>query len=122
MLEMINKNSISGIARLIPPQLVALYGEHSHYSAEQVKACFGSQFKTRHNIEYAFAMFCSPTDFQQLALPFGYTELRGEVAKVCFSSWPRFNFRSLLDYSKCATGGDGFVSFGGGGDGGCGGE
>lgn len=45
MLDMINKNSISGIARLIPPQLVALYGEHSHYSAEQVKACFGSSLR-----------------------------------------------------------------------------
>jgi hypothetical protein len=122
MLDMFNKNSINKIARLLPPALIDAFDKQNFYSTEEVKSVYNSELKTEHNIEYAFAMFCSQPDFEELHLDSTYNDLRTDVSKKCFGSWPRFNFESLLDYSRRSTmTGDvgGFV--GDSGDGGCGG-
>jgi hypothetical protein len=122
MLDMFNKNSINKIARLLPPALIDAFDKQNFYSTEEVKSVYNSELKTEHNIEYAFAMFCSQPDFEELHLDSTYNDLRTDVSKKCFGSWPRFNFESLLDYSRRSTmAGDvgGFV--GDSGDGGCGG-
>jgi len=123
MFGLFNKNSIPKIARVLPPVLIDEFEKQIFYSIEEVKSVFNSEFKTDHNIEYAFAMFCSETDFEELNLESTYSDLRNDVSKKCFGSWPRFNFESLLDYSRRSTiGGDGsFGGDGGFGDGGCGG-
>ena len=120
MFDMFNKNSIPKIARVLSPALIGAFEKQS-FSPEEVKSVFDSELKTEHNIEYAFAMFCSQPDFEELNLEPTYNGLRTDVSKKCFSSWPRFNFDSLLDYSKNATMGGGGAFGGDGGDGGCGG-
>ena len=103
----------------MPPALVDAYDKQAHYTPEEVKDTFGQEFKYEHNIEYAFAMFCAEQAFDELNLNSTYSDLRTDISKKCFGSWPRFNFESLLDYSRCSSlmhGGDGFL----GGDGGCG--
>jgi len=123
MFGMLNKNSITKIAKVLPPALIEAYKKQHFYSAEEVKSVFKAEVKFDHNIEYALAMFCSQQDFEKLNTESTYSDLRTEVSKKCFSSWPRFNFDSLLDYSRNATmgGGGAFGGDGGAGDGGCGG-
>jgi hypothetical protein len=119
---MFKKNSIAKIARVLPPALIEAFDKQDFYSAEEVKKIFESEFKYEHNVKYAFAMFCSQHDFEELNLESTYSDLRTDISKKCFGSWPRFNFDSLLAYSQSSgvgglagTGGDG----GGCGDGGC---
>jgi len=123
MFGMFNKNSITKIAKALPPALIEAHEKQHFYSAEEVESVFKAELKFDHNIEYAFAMFCSQQDFEQLNTESTYSDLRTDVSKKCFSSWPRFNFDSFLDYSRNATmgGGGAFGGDGGGGDGGCGG-
>jgi hypothetical protein len=118
MFGIFNKNSITKIARVLPPALIEGFDKQSFYSAENVKNVFDGELKTEHNIEYAFAMFCSQSDFEVLNIESTYSDLRTEVSKKCFGSWPRFNFDSLLDYSRRSTMGVDGGAFGG--DGGCG--
>ena len=114
---MLKTNSISTIACVLPPALIAAFEKQNFYSPEQVRHVFANELKTEHNIDYALAMFCSQLDFDALQLAATYSELCADVSKECFGSWPRFNFDSLLDYSRQSMGaGGGFV----GGDGGCG--
>jgi len=117
------KNSIPKIARVMPKALIDAFDKKDFYPSDEVKNVFESKFKYEHNIEYAYAMFCSQADFDQksnkYAVESSYLDLRLAVSKKCFSSWPRFNFDSLLAYSQNSG-----VGFGGGdgcGDGGCGG-
>lgn len=119
---MFKTNSISTIACVLPPALITTFEKQSFYSPEQVRHVFANELKTEHNIEYALAMFCSQLDFDALQLAATYSELRADVSKECFGSWPRFNFDSLLDYSRQSTGADGGFVGGDGscGDGGCG--
>ena len=117
--NMFIENSIIKIARVLPLALIESNEKQPHYSIEYVKRIFKSKFKYEHNLEYAFAMFCSQQDFEQLNTESTYSDLRTDVSKKCFSNWPRFNFDSLLDYSRNATMGDGGAF---GGDGGCGGD
>lgn len=119
MFGIFNKNSIARIARKLPPALVTAFDQQNYYSAEEVKSVFEQELKTDHNVDYAFAMFCSEQDYKALHLEFTYKDLRLNVSKKCFGSWPRFNFQSLLDYSHRSSIGGGGV--GDGGDGGCGG-
>jgi len=123
MFDMFNKNSITKIARVLPPALIRSFEKKNFYSIEEVKSIFNIELKTEHNIEYAFAMFCSQSDFEELNLEFTYSGLRTDVSKKCFGNWPRFNFDSLLDYSRNAVmgGGGAFGSEGGIGGGDCGG-
>jgi len=116
------KNSIPKIARVMPPALIEAYEKKNFYSLDEVKSSFEDEFKYEHNIEYAFAMFCAQPDFEELNLESTYDDLRIDVSKKCFGSWPLFNFESLLAYSQnsgvggfAGAGGDG----GGCGDGGC---
>jgi hypothetical protein len=121
MLDMFNKNSVTKIARVLPARLIQAYEKQNYYTAEEVKRVFDSELKTEHNFEYALAMFCSQPDFEALNLESTYSDLRAVVSKKCFDSWPRFNFDSLLDYSRRSTMGVDGGAFGGdGGDGGCG--
>ena len=115
------KNSISKIARVMPPVLIEAYEKNNFYSLDEVKSSFENEFKYEHNIEYAFAMFCTQPDFEKLNLEVTYDELRLDVSTKCFGSWPRFNFESLLVYSQ-SSGVGGFAGAGDGGgcgDGGC---
>ena len=57
MLGMFNKNSITKIARLLPPALIDAFEKKNFYSPEEVMSVFDSKLKTEHNIEYAFALF-----------------------------------------------------------------
>ncbi|KZN38103.1 DUF6559 family protein [Pseudoalteromonas luteoviolacea] len=100
MLDALNKNSITSIAIMLPKRLLEAHGKKAFFPVEEVLSTFMLQFKSRHNIEYAYAMFCSESDFDTLQLTSIYGELRAEIAKVCFESWPRFNFDTLLDYSS----------------------
>lgn len=121
MFSMFNKNSISKIARVLPPALIEAFQKKDFYSLEEVKILFDRELKTEHNIKYAFAMFCSEKNFGELNFESTYSDLRKDVSKKCFGSWPRFNFESLLDYSRRSTMGGEGVFYGSGGDGGCGG-
>ncbi|CAD5275768.1 conserved hypothetical protein [Alteromonas sp. 38] len=121
---MFDKNPIHRIASVLPPALVSAFEKQTFYSTEEVKRIFDSELKTKHNVEYAFAMFCSQAEFEKLGLASTYNDLRLDVSKTCFGNWPRFNFESLLDYSRRSTiGGESVVigGEGGCGDGGCGG-
>lgn len=86
---------------------------------------FKQKLKSDHNIEYAYAMFCSGQAYRELNLEFNYTELRNQVSKKCFEGWPRFNMDTLLSYSRYASsyqGNTGFADAGSSGsDAGCGG-
>ena len=116
------ENSIIKIARVLPLALIESDEKHPHYSIEYVKGIFKSKFKYEHNLEYAFAMFCSQQDFEELNLDSNYNDLRKDVSKNCFEGWPRFNFDSLLDYSRRSMiNGDsgGYAGDGFGGDAGC---
>jgi len=115
---MFKKNSIAKIVRVLPFTLIESFDKKDFYSAEEVKKVFESEFKYEHNIEYAFAMFCLQPDFEELNLDSIYGDLRTDVSKKCFGSWPRFNFDSLLAYSQ-SSGVGGFAGAGGD-DGGCG--
>ncbi|MFD2165693.1 DUF6559 family protein [Thalassotalea euphylliae] len=116
------RNTISKIARTLPPLLVDAYDKQQTYTAEQVESVFRDALTHDHNIEYSYAMFCTQEEFDTLAFEASYDELRQHVSKTCFGSWPRFNFDTLLDYAMRATqGGDGAFFSGDAGDGGCGG-
>jgi len=131
MLDVMTKpNTISRIAILMPTALVESYEKKAFYTADEVALTFANTLEGDENIQYAYAMFCSLPHFveqsQRLAIEEGYNHLRLAVSKQCFGSWPRFNFDSLLDYSRSSSTGDTAGIFGAGegcGDGGgCGGE
>lgn len=118
------KNSISKIAQIMPVALVGSYEKKEFYSCDEVRNTFFEKLKDNNNIEYAYAMFCSESAFEEdekLNVKFNYSNLRLAVSKECFGSWPRFNFDSLLDYSQRSLigGGDTFGGEGTCGDGGC---
>ncbi|WP_310650112.1 DUF6559 family protein [Colwellia sp. MB3u-70] len=91
----------------IPRQLLSKFDMKNSFSPEEVKRVFVDALGNDINIKYAFAMFCSQVDFNELSEThqFGstFSELRLEVSKKCFEGWPRFNFESLLSYSKQST-------------------
>jgi hypothetical protein len=98
------KNSITKIAKLMPLVLVEKYDKKPFYLPEEVKSVFLEKLDGKENIEYAYAMFCTPKDFNhladELAFESTFSTLRLSVSKKCFDSWPRFNFDSLLAYSQ----------------------
>jgi hypothetical protein len=102
-----DKKSIVKIITLMPRALVSKFDKKDFYSPSEVQSVFVDVLSTEKNIEYAYAMFCSQPDFIKLtkihAFESSYAELRLEVSKKCFDNWPRFNFDSLLKYSKHST-------------------
>ncbi|WP_133406751.1 DUF6559 family protein [Parashewanella tropica] len=123
--NLFKKNSIPKIARTIPIALVDEFDKQTFYTPKQVKDVFNKEFKYEHNLDYAYAMFCTKSDFEKLNLNSDYQALRKDISKSCFGNWPRFNFESLLFYAKNrqGMGGEGgFFSDAGCGDGGGGGE
>lgn len=97
--NLFKKNSIKKITKVMPFALVKAMGNKRIYSVDEVSEVFSSKFKYDHNIEYAFAMFCSAADFKALNLGLDHNKLRNDVAKKCFGSWPHFTFKTLLNYS-----------------------
>ncbi len=99
-----DKNSIVKIITSLPSELVNNFDKKEYYSPEEVKSVFLKVLGTEQHIEYAYAMFCSQLDFNELTKvqPFDlpYSKLRLAVSKKCFEGWPRFNFESLLNYSE----------------------
>ena len=102
-----NENTIEKIVASIPHQLLSKFDMKNSFSPEEVKSVFVDALGSDVNIKYAFAMFCTQADFNDLTetQQFGstFSELRLEVSKKCFEGWPRFNFESLLSYSKQST-------------------
>lgn len=96
----LDENSIKAIATSLPRKLVERFNKKEFYSPEEVNALFSEEFEGNDNIQYAYAMFCSPQKFIDLAqameLSSSYSELRLKVSEKCFDGWPRFNFESLL--------------------------
>jgi hypothetical protein len=97
-------NSIKAIATSLPKQLLNNFDKKECYSPEEVKTVFSEVFASNANIQYAYATFCSPKDFMELAqimeFSASYSELRLKVSDKCFDGWPRFNFESLLNLSN----------------------
>jgi hypothetical protein len=110
---------IRKIARLMPITLVENFGEKEFYTRGEVVGIFDKKVRTSGQLPFAFARFCSPNEFSQVKhaqnIDESYDELRNKVAKHCFSGWPRFNFKTLLEYANSKL-----YSIGGpgGGDGG----
>ena len=102
-----DKNSIKAIATLMPKKLVKKFDKNEFYTSEEVDSVFSEVFENNINIQYAFAMFCSPKEFmnraQSMEFSSSYSELRIEIADKCFDGWPRFNFESLLNLKRGST-------------------
>jgi hypothetical protein len=107
---------IRKIARRLPIALVYSFGEKEFYSRAEVVQLHSEKVRSETSQAYAFAMFCSPTEFDLLRntqnISENYSDLRNKIGKHCFDGWPRSNFKTLLDYAK---GRYFFI----GGDGGC---
>ena len=99
-----DENSIRMIATSLPKRLLRNFDKKEFYSPEEVKSVFLEVLDSDTNIQYAYASFCSPKDFAELAqimvLSSSYSKLRIKVADKCFDGWPRFNFESLLNLSN----------------------
>tara|TARA_B100000809_G_scaffold254167_1_gene291044 strand:+ start:509 stop:913 length:405 start_codon:yes stop_codon:yes gene_type:complete len=99
-----DENSIKAIATSLPKRLVNKFDKKEFYSSEEVDGIFSEVFENNVNIQYAYAMFCSPKDYinlaQTLEFSSSYSELRLKVADKCFDGWPRFNFESLLNLTS----------------------
>jgi hypothetical protein len=100
------QHSITNIVTAMPSALVAAYTKKPFYTTAEVTTTFVSILKTKENIEYAYAMFCSLPHFVEqstkLNIDKSYCNLRLAVAKECFADWTRFDFDSLLEYSQQA--------------------
>ena len=96
-----DENAIKAIATALPKELLNKFGKKAFYSSEEVDDVFFKVFEKNENIQFAYAMFCSPQDYknlaQAMAFSSSYSQLRLEVADKCFEGWPRFNFESLLN-------------------------
>jgi|TARA_B100000767_G_C19323556_1_gene352615 hypothetical protein len=98
-----DNESIEKIVSCLPSVLVKKFDKKDFYTPEEVSTVFIDVLATDNNIEYAYAMFCTQPDFNELAntqhFGLSYKALRLKVSKKCFDNWPRFNFDSLLNYS-----------------------
>lgn len=101
---LLNNNFIIKVAEKMPSALVEKYDKKQFYLPDEVKSVFLEELEGEHNIEYAYAMFCTQADFislaEKLSIESTFSGLRLDVSKKCFDSWPRFNFDSLLEYSQ----------------------
>jgi Family of unknown function (DUF6559) len=99
-----DENSIKAIATSLPKRLVNKFDKKEFYSSEEVGNIFSEVFENNTNVQYAYAMFCSPKDYKNLAQTMefssSYSKLRLKVADKCFDGWPRFNFESLLNLTS----------------------
>ena len=99
-----DENSIKAIATSLPQKLLNKFDKKEFYSPEEVDDIFFEVFANNANIQFAYAMFCSPKDYANLAqsieVSSSYSELRLKVADKCFDGWPRFNFESLLNLAN----------------------
>jgi len=99
-----DEDLIKMIATSLPKRLLKHFDKKEFYSPEEVKSVFLEVFDSDTNIQYAYASFCSPKDFAELAqimeLSSSYSELRLKIAEKCFDGWPRFNFESLLNLTS----------------------
>ena len=141
------KRKIKKYAKKLPQDLKENYLYQKHYSKEQVDASLkrkrligggGGVAVTDHC--YAYAMFCSPEEFNEIHEGTGeacdYASMRNEISDTMFSGASDFSFSTLLvassDSESCSSGGSGGSSYGSssdngyssdsGGDGGGGGD
>ena len=125
------KRRIKQYARKLPAELTALYGKQPYYSKGQVDRALTRQHLNRSNNGtisdncYAYAMYCSPQEFQRIHDEAGescnYDEMRTEIAQTCFSSTDSFSFTDVDTYateSSCDSGDSGSCDSGGGDGGG----
>ena len=115
------KSVIRRLARTYPKLLVRTYEKKTSYTYIEINDILKSNHRNIITIKYATAMFCTKFEFNnsfESSENFEpYDSLRIDISKVCFQSWPWFNFESLLSYSENGGGIGG--GDGGGGDGGC---
>lgn len=99
-----DENSIKAIATSLPKILLKEFEKKEYYLPEEVDSVFSKVFENNGNIQYAYSMFCSPKDYENLAqimeFKSSYSQLRLKVADKCFDGWPRFNFESLLNLTS----------------------
>lgn len=99
-----DENSIKAIATSLPKRLLKEFDKKEYYLPEEVDSVFSKVFENNGNIQYAYSMFCSPKDYENLAqimeFKSSYSQLRLKVADKCFDGWPRFNFESLLNLTS----------------------
>ena len=127
------KRRIKQYARKLPAELTALYGKQPYYSKGQVDRALTRQRLNRSNNGtisdncYAYAMYCSPQEFQRIHDEAGeschYDTLRTEIAETCFSSTSDFSFTDVDAFAtESSSSADSSSGDSGGGDGGGGGD
>lgn len=130
------QQAIRTYMRRLRPRLIRRYGKKSHYTPKQVRATIIASFMPVNYECYAYAIYCSPEDFNQHHRETGeacdYGAMRSEVANLY--EYSGSSDPTSIDFSDTyfveANGGyssggdfsgDGGGSDGGGGDGGGGG-
>ncbi|WP_026973268.1 DUF6559 family protein [Aliagarivorans marinus] len=97
-------SKIRKIASRLPIELLEVYEEKDFYSRAEVVAIYAQEIGLDDDVQIAFAMFCSPSEYVSLAelqkFKFGYAELREKVGHHCFSGRLGFNFKNLHDYAR----------------------
>lgn len=64
------------IVRKVTLSLVEHFGEKPHYSENEVTQAFKENIKSSKYLDFAFAMYCSLTDFGELQKNMGSNELK----------------------------------------------
>jgi len=118
------KRKIKKYVKKLPHDLKENYAYQKYYSKEQVDASLkrkrlvgGGGVAVTDNC-YAYAMFCSPEEFNKIHEGTGeecdYEGMRSEISDTMFNSAPDFCFSTLLVESSNSESGS-FIGSGGGG-------
>jgi hypothetical protein len=125
-----NKRKIKKYAKNLPQDLKENYAYQKHYSKEQVDASLkrkrlvgGGGVAVTDNC-YAYAMFCSPEEFNDIHEGTGetcdYESMRSDVSDTIFNSASDFSFSTFLvnsgDPDASSFSGSGSSSFSDSGD------
>ncbi|GHF91430.1 DUF6559 family protein [Thalassotalea marina] len=112
--QYLKKRLIKKYARKLPQDLKANYGLHQYYSKEQVDAGIermrlsSSTPKAINAVVYAYAMYCSETEFNEIHqfadVNSEYAELRAEIALILAIPSTFFEFDLLLTESGYSGG------------------
>ena len=107
-----NKQKIKNYAKKLPQDLKENYAYQDYYSKEQVDASLkrkrlvggGGIVVTDHC--YAYAMFCSPEEFNDIHEETGdecdYESMRGDISETVFDGAEAFSFSTFLVASSDA--------------------
>ncbi len=135
----LKRRKIKKFARKMPLELKKLFGFQKFYTQGQVdtvlkKKKLVKNKSTVSDVCFAYAMYCSPQEFQRIHNEAGeecnYQEMREEVAATMFSGASDFSTSTLIteasisdsSFSSGGFSGSNGGDFGGGSDGGGGGD